>query len=224
MVPVLGTTTAAVCTVAVAAGAGWTPALLVTLLLCLALFHRLQTLHARCATARAARRAAERRWAEALAQQGRLAARLKQALAHLAKQEAAIALEGPALRPKVDAQALQLALKALENAEVAEKKRLCEVLLVAIDWALEPPWANSDSPVAAVSTYGPRADYHAAFAEALAPGSDVLAQRRAMRRSFTAPVIESEEVLQQCAGAQLENVVSSALEGLQSAMAWWRSG
>ena len=30
MVPVLGTTTAAVCTVAVAAGAGWTPALLVT--------------------------------------------------------------------------------------------------------------------------------------------------------------------------------------------------
>ena len=46
----------------------------VTLLLCLALFHRLQTLHARCATARAARRAAERRWAEALAQQGRLAA------------------------------------------------------------------------------------------------------------------------------------------------------
>ena len=46
-----------------------------------------------------------------------------------------------------------------------------QVLLVAIDWALEPPWANSDSPVAAVSTYGPRADYHAAFAEALAPGS-----------------------------------------------------
>ena len=62
-----------------------------------------------------------------------------------------------------------------------------QVLLVAIDWALEPPWANSDSPVAAVSTYGPRADYHAAFAEALAPGSTspLLSVTTVLRREDT---------------------------------------
>ncbi|CAJ1403627.1 unnamed protein product [Effrenium voratum] len=158
--------------------------------------------------------------------QRRLASELAESRGRKAKQEAANALEAAMCDKGAQ---LSASAAAAAAAEAWELQRACEALLLCIAWAQQEPWAVDGASVAKPRCAS--ANYSAAFAESLAQSAQgmesgeavhALTTRR-MRRALTTPVIETEEVLQQCAGAQLENALSSALEGLQSAVAWWRS-
>mmetsp|Transcript_9607 Transcript_9607/g.16627 ORF Transcript_9607/g.16627 Transcript_9607/m.16627 type:complete len:206 (-) Transcript_9607:10-627(-) len=184
---------------------------------------RCRRLQRRCEEERRSLKVAEAQLSRQQAQREKLAAQLKVARARLAKQGAAIAKE---IAYQSEAQASPAAEQAAGvqlRAEAEELQRLAEVLLLCITWSMD--WHDDPDEGLITASQMARADYHTAFAEALAPGAAALVNRRsALRRSvLAAPVIDSEEVLQQCAGAQLENVVSSALEGLHNAVAWWRS-
>eukprot|EP00435_Cladocopium_sp_Y103_P022900 s530_g5.t1 len=202
------------------------PVLVLLFLLSLPRWWRLQR---RCEEERRCLKVAEAQLSRQQAQREKLAAQLKVAGARVKKQGAAIAKE-IAYQSETQASpaAAEQAAAVQLRAEAEELQRLAEVLLLCITWSMNS-WRDDDDGLDIVTaSQMARADYHTAFAEALAPGGAALVNRRSSRRgvvpAFAAgPVIDSEEVLQQCAGAQLENVVSSALEGLQNAVAWWRS-
>ena len=186
---------------------------LVTLLLALSFLPRWWHLRQSCEEEKRLLKVAEKHLNRHKERQEQLVEQLKAVERQLAKQEDAIAKEmAYQCQEATDLTlALRVASKAQQRAEAEELKQLSEVLLLCINWASDSTWTET-----MVTTS--RTDYHTAFAEALAPGVGTLRRSRG-----TGPIIESEEVLQQCAGVQLEHVVSSALEGLQNTVAWWRS-